>query len=339
MQIYLYNSFFFCNFVPNYYCLYMIRLSIIVPFYNAEPYIEQCIRSLYNQDIPQEEYEVICVDDCSPDGSRVIVERLQNEYSTLRLLVHPKNKRQGGARNTGLKEAMGDYVWFVDSDDYLVPNCLGRLLRQVEEDNLDLLKFYFQFDNGKTIVSESMMESDVCTGSQMIFEVITDIPLLRRCSSSVKQIIRRDFITVNSIYFAEGVQYEDDEYAYQLYACAERVKSIAFAPYVVRLSANSTTRRKNDLRRVQDIYAQALRMVGLRDKLTKGDTRWNEMIEMGIRDSFNNQMFRMLKDCSFKEQLHFWCVDRKNIHCFKPYLSRKAYVKLCSYIMWKLLQD
>lgn len=316
----------------------MIRLSIIVPFYNAEPYIEQCIRSLYNQDIPQEEYEVICVDDCSPDGSSVIVERLQKEYPTLRLLDHATNKRQGGARNTGLREANGKYVWFVDSDDYLVSNCLGRLLRQAEEDNLDLLKFYFQFDNGKSIVSESMMESDVCTGSQMIFDVITDIPLLRRCSSSVKQIIRRDFITDNSIYFAEGVQYEDDEYAYQLYACAERVKSISFAPYVVRLSANSTTRRKNDLRRIKDIYAQALRMVGLRDKLIKRDARWDEMIGMGIRDSFNNQMFRMLKDCSFKEQLHFWFVNRKNIHCFKPYLSRIAYVKLCSYIMWRILQ-
>lgn len=316
----------------------MIRLSIIVPFYNAEKYIEQCICSLYDQDIPQEEYEVICVDDCSPDGSRAIVERLQKEYPSLRLLVHTTNKRQGGARNTGLRETKGKYVWFVDSDDYLVPHCLARLLRQAEEDNLDILKFYFQFDNGKSIISESMMESDVCTGSQMIFEVITDIPLLRRCSSSVKQIIRRDFITVNSIYFAEGVQYEDDEYAYQLFACAKRVRSIAFAPYVVRLSTNSTTRRKNDLRRVQDIYAQALRMVGLRDKLIKGDVRWDEMIGMGIRDSFNNQIFKMLKDCSWQDQLHFWYVDRKNVRCFKPYLSKKAYIKLCSYIMWRILQ-
>ena len=56
-----------------------LRLSFIVPFYNVELYIEECIRSLYAQDIPWEEYEVICVDDCSPDGSRVIVERLQSE--------------------------------------------------------------------------------------------------------------------------------------------------------------------------------------------------------------------------------------------------------------------
>ena len=88
----------------------MIRLSFIVPVYGVEKYIEECIRSLYNQDIPQSEYEVICVDDCSPDGSRAIVERLQTEYPTLHLICHAENKRQGGARNTGLREAKGQYI-------------------------------------------------------------------------------------------------------------------------------------------------------------------------------------------------------------------------------------
>ena len=84
-----------------------LRLSFIVPFYNVEPYIEECIRSLYAQDISWEEYEVICVDDCSPDGSRAIVERLQKEYPTLKLLTTPENLRQGGARNMGLDIAQG----------------------------------------------------------------------------------------------------------------------------------------------------------------------------------------------------------------------------------------
>ena len=112
----------------------MLRLSFIVPFYNVEPYIEECIRSLYNQDIPQEEYEVICVDDCSPDGSRAIVERLQKEYPTLKLLIHTENKRQGGARNTGMKVAQGIYIWFMDSDDYIKPNCLKDLLERAERE-------------------------------------------------------------------------------------------------------------------------------------------------------------------------------------------------------------
>ena len=109
----------------------MLRLSFIVPFYNVEPYIEECIRSLYNQDIPWAEYEVICVDDCSPDGSRAIVERLQKAYPTLRLLKTPENLRQGGARNMGLDVAQGKYIWFVDSDDYIMPNCLKYMLNLI----------------------------------------------------------------------------------------------------------------------------------------------------------------------------------------------------------------
>ena len=104
----------------------MLRLSFIVPFYNVELYIEECIHSLYAQDIPWEEYEVICVDDCSPDGSRAIVERLQSEYPTLKLLTTPENLRQGGARNIALNVAQGKYICFVDSDDYLDSNSVKK---------------------------------------------------------------------------------------------------------------------------------------------------------------------------------------------------------------------
>ncbi len=118
-----------------------LRLSFIVPFYNVELYIEECIRSLYVQDIPWEEYEVICVDDCSLDGSRTIVERLQEEYPTLKLLTTPENLRQGGARNMGLDVAQGRYIWFVDSDDYICPNILDRLLNVIDTNSLDILQF------------------------------------------------------------------------------------------------------------------------------------------------------------------------------------------------------
>ena len=126
-----------------------LRLSFIVPFYNVELYIEECIRSLYAQDIPWEEYEVICVDDCSPDGSRTIVERLQKEYPTLKLLTTPENLRQGGARNMALDVARGKYIWFIDSDDYIAENCLGTMLNQAEEENLDILDFDFDCDANK----------------------------------------------------------------------------------------------------------------------------------------------------------------------------------------------
>lgn len=315
----------------------MLRLSFIVPFYNVEPYIEECIRSLYNQDISQEEYEVICVDDCSLDGSRAIVERLQKEYPTLKLLIHTENKRQGGARNTGMKVAQGKYIWFIDSDDYIKPNSLKGMIELAEKENLDILKFYF--DSNKNVKQNDLLRStSITSGSHIIYDIQNDIPLLVRCCSACQQLIRKEFLIEHSISFAEGVQYEDDDYAYQLYAYAERAYLIASAPYMVRQTPNSTTRRQNDIRRIRDIYAQAIRMQELDAKLSNIDERWHIMINKCIDDSINNCVLPMLKCCSFSEQLLFLQIDRKQAWKLKPYLSRKSYVKLSSYIMWKLLQ-
>ena len=172
----------------------MIRLSIIVPFYGVEKYIEECIRSLYDQDIPMEEYEVICVDDCSPDGSRAIVERLQKEYPTLRLLTHTENKRQGGARNTALKEARGEYVWFVDGDDTIQSNCLGRLIKTASDNHLDVLRFYFSHTDGKAINTTKLIDSPIMSGSSAIFDVDSGEPLGGRCGSACCQLIRKSFL-------------------------------------------------------------------------------------------------------------------------------------------------
>ena len=315
----------------------MIRLSFIVPFYNVEPYIEECIRSLYDQDIPQEEYEVICVDDCSPDGSRAIVERLQKEYPTLRLLVHEENKRQGGARNTGLREANGQYIWFVDSDDYIESNCLKKLLTVAEKNQLDVLKFYSQVA-GRKKADIYNSTTPVMTGSDLIFDIDTGEELMDKCNVVWRQLIKTDLIRRHKIYFAEHVQYEDDDYTYMLYAYAQRAMIMPEASYVWREIPNSTTSRANDLHRVQDIYIQSLRLDQMRQILVNQDVRWEQIVRRCMDINFNHQIFKMLKDCSLSEQLYFWYHDRKHIHRFKRYLTRKSYAKLSSFILWKLLQ-
>lgn len=311
----------------------MIRLSFIVPFYNVEPYIEECIRSLYAQDIPQEEYEVICVDDCSPDGSRAIVERLQKEYPTLKLLIHTENKRQGGARNTGMKVAQGKYIWFVDSDDYIKPNCLKLLLQQAECEDLDILKFYYkQYPKHK--FNQWKCTSSVVSGTELIFDIDTGEKAIVKCCTVWSQLIKKDLIVMNKIKFAENVQYEDDDYAYQLYAYAKRVRLISEEAYINRQTPNSTTRRKNDYRRANDMYAQALRMVNLYPNLQTIDARWGKLVKQSISNTLYT-IFWILSDCKLIEQLH-WFVRRKSIRCFRPFISRRMYMQLSSYLFWKL---
>lgn len=139
-----------------------MKLSIIVPIYNVAPYLRKCVDSLLTQDIS--DYEIILVDDGSTDGSSDIADAIQSEakgtenreadilastpytlHHTPKIkVIHQENAGLSAARNTGIAAAQGEYIMFVDSDDYLQPNTLGDLLKQAERDNLDVLRFRYQ---------------------------------------------------------------------------------------------------------------------------------------------------------------------------------------------------
>lgn len=218
----------------------MIRLSIIVPFYNVEKYIEECIRSLYDQDIPQEEYEVICVDDCSPDGSRAIVEQLQKEYPTLRLLTHSENKRQGGARNTGLREAKGEYVWFVDSDDYIMPNCMKSLSDHAEKKNIEILQFDYAKGNRPMLLQE--VSDEILQGEEYLFGDGASL-WYDKVIGPWRQIFKRQFLVDKRLQFVEGVQYEDTDYMLKAFINASKVQHMPLKAYGYRYTVDSTTYR------------------------------------------------------------------------------------------------
>ena len=218
----------------------MIRLSIIVPFYNVEKYIEECIRSLYDQDIPQEEYEVICVDDCSPDNSIAVIEDFRLKVGNLKLIRHERNKKLGGARNTGLKEAKGRYVWFVDSDDYIIPNCLKELLTEIEEHDLDYIHFYHKIDRDG-VISEKVNQSEptsITTGVDLFFS--KEVNWLEQITAWSK-IYKRAFLEENNLYFAENIMYEDNDYALRVVMHATSCRHIALSPYVYRANNDSIT--------------------------------------------------------------------------------------------------
>ena len=102
----------------------MKKLSIIIPVYNVENYVGKCLESCLNQDIPKNEYEIIVVNDGTKDNSVQVIEKYITPENNIRL-IHRKNGGLSAARNTGLKEAKGEYVWFVDSDDWIENNVLN----------------------------------------------------------------------------------------------------------------------------------------------------------------------------------------------------------------------
>ena len=126
------------------------KLSIIIPVYNVEKYLRKCVDSLLAQDLPVEDYEIILVDDGSTDGSAAICDEyvakfpISNFQSPIIRVIHQANAGVGAARNAGLKVAKGEYVCFVDSDDYWEPNVLATLMGQVEREKLDVLRFDYR---------------------------------------------------------------------------------------------------------------------------------------------------------------------------------------------------
>lgn len=102
-------------------------VSIIIPVYNVEQYIEQCLSSIYAQDISEDIFEVIAVNDGTPDNSMSIVKTIASQHKNL-VIINQENQGLSVARNTGLDHAKGEYIWFVDSDDWLTKDSLSIVL-------------------------------------------------------------------------------------------------------------------------------------------------------------------------------------------------------------------
>lgn len=107
-----------------------MRLSIIIPIYNVEKYIERCINSIFEQNLASEDYEVLLIDDETPDQSGEIAKKITESRDNYHYIFQ-KNKGLGGARNTGILHAKGNYILFLDSDDWLDRNSISELLNEV----------------------------------------------------------------------------------------------------------------------------------------------------------------------------------------------------------------
>lgn len=310
----------------------MIRLSIIVPFYNVEKYIEECIRSLYDQDIPQEEYEVICVDDCSPDGSRAIVERLQKEYSTLRLICHERNKKLGGARNTGLKEARGRYVWFVDSDDYVTPNSFDNLLSEVEEQDVEMLLFdYATVTNGKSQqVVYPKIADRLLTGDELLRQVqerwYVCVP------TAWNKLYKREFLMQNGFLFTEDVMYEDTDLSLKMLTYLKRIKYTNVVAYNYRQNAQSITKERPTPKKMAFTIMQQNRCAIVAEEAKNG------IVKDVISEYVKTQLIVLRRGLIFfnayQKHAYYKLIRKHNISTLRSYSTWRTWLAIRYGITW-----
>ena len=201
----------------------MIKLSFIVPIYNVEPYLRKCVDSLLAQDYF--DYEIILVDDGSPDGCPKICDEYAAAHENIRA-VHRENGGLSAARNSGIKVAKGEYVCFLDSDDYWEPNVLTGLMEQVERDKLDVLRFKYQNVNEKYEVFNPN-KSDPYGNDNYSEEVTEGVTFLNRrfgtACYAVMFIVRRELL--EGCIFTPGIYFEDTDWTPRILTKANRVAS------------------------------------------------------------------------------------------------------------------
>ena len=233
------------------------RISVIIPIYNVEPYLAQCLESLRAQTFA--DFEALCVDDGSTDGSRAIAEHMSKRDERFRVIAFDSNRGQSAARNAGLDAACGDYVLFLDSDDYYVPYCLERLNAKATEEDLDVLDFtahtMYESPEIKKIRPEDYEHrpniDGVLTGGQLFCRYTEQDQFY--CSVCMR-FIRRQVIEDNNLRFLEGIIHEDELFSPILLACAERAAFLNEPLYLRRMRQASSITTKRGLRNVVCMY-------------------------------------------------------------------------------------
>ena len=212
-----------------------MKFSVVVPVYNVEKYLEQCLESLQEQDCT--DFEVVCVNDGSTDRSRVILSDWTAKFPQMRV-IDRKNGGLSAARTTGLVAAKGDYVVFVDSDDWVEPNMLTQLAAMV--DGIDILCFACRRTDNESCDIMAQEQSDgwsYYNRHALEARIVPFVCVWQRC-------YRREFLTENNLFFREGVLHEDNEFTPRACLKAQSVKVIPDVLYNYRVRPGSimTTR-------------------------------------------------------------------------------------------------
>lgn len=218
----------------------MIRLSIIVPVFRVEKFLDKCVMSLLHQDLNAEEYEIILVDDGSDDTCPQKCDAYAEQYKQIQV-IHQLNKGLSGARNTGIKAARGTYICFVDSDDYVEPNCFGSLLSKAENDSLDILQFGLQIVYPhRTLPTSRNTDDEVYTGEEFLAKTMSE-----RCSCWI-YLIRKELLVTTDTYFTEGITYEDIDWTPRMILQAKRIKHVPTIVYNYVQHEGSITHPKDN---------------------------------------------------------------------------------------------
>ena len=332
------------------------KISVIVPVYKVEPWIRECLDSLKNQTL--KEIEIICVDDGSPDNCGAILEEYAANDDRF-IIIHKENNGVQEARNDGLARATGEYITFVDSDDYLQLDAYEVAYNAAKKDDVDILEFdHRRFDDGNDnhkIENNDYSKQDVIGRKEYLN--------LRNGNYVWDKLFKAELIKKDNVKFIKGIRPADDTcFAYMVLGRAKKMKAIPTKLYNYRIRAGALSRMG-----YRNAFLNSYRMLKLiSDDWKRGDytknsedillfalTRWvswfsnvalcfaKEILNSFGPDIYNptvvkrcdkrtQQLIRELEDAAAHPEKNTKIPPTAKSHCISPEKSSPSPAKVCS---------
>ena len=272
-----------------------IKVSVVIPVYNVEKYLEEAMNSIVNQTL--REIEIIAVNDCSTDNSAQLLESFAKKDNRIKIITHEKNKGLSEARNTGIKAVQGEYLYFFDSDDVLELDCLELCYNKSKAENLDFLffdavTFYDEDDKSNLKLNYQRtndLEQKVYTGIE-IFEILLKA---KRYKDPVwLNFIKTSYLNELNLSFVPGIYHEDILFSLQLYIEATRVSFINRSFFHRRMRGNSIM-GKPSVKNIDDMMFIVREI--LKYKKTTKNRRLDSLLRIKIRTTLIYLFKRILK--------------------------------------------
>lgn len=215
-------------------------ISVIIPVYNVENYLRECVDSVLNQ--TYQNFEIILVDDGSTDGSPTICDEYATSDERIRV-IHQSNGGLSVARNNGLQASSGDYVYFLDSDDWIEPSSLEVLLECAKERRAQVVFFdALSFEDGGKLCDKQNYARKRCYGDDSGIEILSRLQDEKDYHSAVPLLfMQRRFLEKNHLEFEPGIVYEDMLFTFQAYCLANCAAHVNRKLYHRRYRSGSIT--------------------------------------------------------------------------------------------------
>ncbi len=262
-----------------------MKVSVIVPVYNTEKYLKKCIDSLLSQNF--DDYEIIIINDNSPDNSEDII--LSYNDTKIKYIKNSENKGIGYNRNLGIKKSKGEYICFIDSDDYVSNNFLDKMYLMCFENNLDMaICDYNYVYNNK--IDKVKLEDFPITNLKERPDLITKIPL-----GPCNKLYKKELITSNNIRFEENLKYEDIPFVGSALYYSKKIGKINDALNYFTVHENSETSTRDT--KVFDIFKE---LDHLKDVYEENNSYLNEYIVATIFNYTIQQRYQKDKKIASK---------------------------------------